>query len=192
MDDRLLVQTILDLTSLDLADGLRHIHGDGAALRVRHEALRTEDAAQTADNAHHVRGRDDDVEVEPVFALDLRNQLLSADVIRAGLLGGLGLLAFGEHEDANLLAGAVRQHDSAANLLVGLTRIDAQTHGDLHGLVELGLRGLQGELHGLVRIIQLAAFDELRALEILLAMLHVYVPPCGTNGLKSSHSFRPA
>ncbi len=75
----------------------------------------------------------------------------------------------GEHEDARTLAGAVRQHDSAADLLVGLTRIDAQRTADFHGLVELGLRGLaKTSFTASSGSYQLAAFDELRALEILL------------------------
>ena len=37
-----------------------------------------------------------------------------------------------------VLPGAVRQHHRAAHHLVGVLGIDAEAHGDLHGLVELG------------------------------------------------------
>ena len=56
-----------------------------------------------------------------------------------GGLGLLGLVALGEDRDAHRLAGAVGQLHDAAHHLVRMARIDAQVHGDLDGLVELGL-----------------------------------------------------
>ena len=97
------------------------------------------------------------------------DELFSADIIGACLFGSLRLLALGEHENADRLAGAVRQHDRAADLLVCVTRSrrpDAREIFD--GLVELRLRGLADEIHSLVRIVQLDAFDELRALRYFL------------------------
>ena len=52
-------------------------------------------------------------------------------------LASLGQVALGEHDDALRLADAVRQHDRAADELVGLLGIDAQPHRDLDRLVEL-------------------------------------------------------
>ena len=48
------------------------------------------------------------------------------------------LLALGEDGHADGLAGAMRQGDGAANVLVGLTGVDAQTEVGLNGLVKLG------------------------------------------------------
>ena len=64
------------------------------------------------------------------------------DEVGAGRLGFLGLLALGDHQHPDRLAGAVRQHHRAADDLVGVPRIDAQAHGDVDRLVELGERGL--------------------------------------------------
>ena len=52
------------------------------------------------------------------------------------------IVALGEHGDAHGFADTVRQHDGAAHHLVGFTRIDAEVHGDVDGLVELGGGGL--------------------------------------------------
>src|SRR5450631_4005078 len=54
MHDRGSVGAVLDLARLGLLDGLAHIGGDRADLRVGHLARRTEDAAEAADDRHHV------------------------------------------------------------------------------------------------------------------------------------------
>ena len=61
-----------------------------------------------------------------------------ADDVRAGLLGLLGLLALGEDGDAHLLAGAVREHQRPAQLLVGVADVQPEAEVHLDGLVELG------------------------------------------------------
>ena len=67
--------------------------------------------------------------VQPSF--DLLGQFLAADFIGAGRFGFLGLVAFGEHDHALRLADAVRQHDRAADHLIGLLGVDAQADRDL-------------------------------------------------------------
>ena len=147
---RVLVDAELDLAALDVGDGLGGVHGDGAGLRVRHQAARAEHLAEPADLAHEVGGRDDGVEVEPA-ARHLLEQVVGADVVGAGGLGGLGLVTVGEDEHAGGLAGAVREVDGAAHHLVGLARVDAEAEGDLDGLVVLRRRGRLREAHGLER-----------------------------------------
>ena len=71
-------------------------------------------------------------------ALDGLHQVFGADDVGARLLGFLGLVALGEHGDADVLAGALGQRHDAADHLVGVARVDAQVHRDLDGLVELG------------------------------------------------------
>src|SRR5262249_40615632 len=57
--DRVKVATFIDavlgLATLELADRRDDVGGDGAFLRVGHEALGTEDFSQLADDAHHAR-----------------------------------------------------------------------------------------------------------------------------------------
>ena len=50
------VDAILDLAGLELLDRLRDVEGDGAALRVRHQAAGTQDAAELRELAHPVDG----------------------------------------------------------------------------------------------------------------------------------------
>ena len=45
--------------------------------------------------------------------------------------GLLRLVALGEHEHAQRLAGAVREHDRAAHHLVGVLRVDAEADGEV-------------------------------------------------------------
>jgi hypothetical protein len=66
-------------------------------------------------------------------------------------LGLTRLVALGEHSDARLAAGAVREHQRAAELLVGVPDVQAKAEVRLDRLVELDpLEALQ-HLHGLDR-----------------------------------------
>ena len=71
-------------------------------LGVGHEAAAAEDAAQLADHAHHVGRREGHVEVEPA-GLDALDEVLAADLVRAGAQRLLGLLALGEDDDPHRL-----------------------------------------------------------------------------------------
>ena len=86
----------LDLAGLVLADDLADVGRDRAGPRRGHQPARAEHLAQRADDAHHVRRGDADVEVGPA-ALDLLRQLRAADLVRAGRLGLVDLVALGEH-----------------------------------------------------------------------------------------------
>src|SRR5699024_12199258 len=122
----------LDLAALDVGHGLGGVHGDGAGLRVGHEAAGAQHATQTTDLAHQVRCSHGRVEVGPA-AGDPLDQLVAADLVGAGLPGGVGLRTGREDDDAGGLAGAVGQVDGATHQLIGLAAIHAQTHGDLDG-----------------------------------------------------------
>src|SRR3954464_7435930 len=148
--DRRTVGAVLDLAGLGLLDGLADVHRDRADLRVRHLALRAEDAAEAADRRHHVGRRDRDVEVGPAI-LDARRQVLGADDVRAGLLGLAGLVALREDGDLDVLAEPVRQRDRAAQLLVRVADVQAGADVDLDGLVELRALDVLHQADGLVR-----------------------------------------
>jgi len=127
-----------------------------------------ENPAELADFGHHVGRRHADVEVEPAL-LDLVDQIRIADVIGAGRFGFLRFLALGEHEHALRLARAVRQDDDTAHRLVLLLRVNAETNGDFHRLVELGRCRLLHKLHRLQRLIHRVAVDQLGGFLIFLA-----------------------
>ena len=116
MSDSGLINTIFNLTSFDFLDGLGDIHGNGASLGVGHQALGAQQTGDAADGTHHIGGRNADVKTEPVFALDLGNQIGIADEVSASSLGFFSLGALGEHQNANLLAGAVGQNHGATVL----------------------------------------------------------------------------
>ena len=78
---------------------------------------------------------------------------------RAGGAGDVLVLATGEHRDAHGLAGAVREHRRATDLLVGLRCINAQIDRHVDGLVELGHRKLLDEGECLIDVVGLAGQD---------------------------------
>ena len=139
MDDVGLIQTVLDLTGLGLFDSLSDVGGDGACLGGGHQSLRTEDLTETTDGAHHVGACDNGVELEPVLLLDLLNEIHAAGVVCACCQSLFLTLVLAENEDADGLAGAVGKDDSAADLLVCVTAVNAELDVQLDGLVELCL-----------------------------------------------------
>src|SRR6185436_2236325 len=107
----------LDLAGGELAHGLLDVGRHGARLGRGHLALGTEHLSELADQAHHVGSGHGDVEVGPAVG-DLLDELVGADLRRAGLLRGLLLgrvLHEGDH--AQRAARAVRQADRAAHRL---------------------------------------------------------------------------
>ena len=58
-------------------------------------------------------------------------------MVGAGVLRFFLLVARGDGEHFLALAQSVRQHDRAADHLIGVLRIDAETGRQLHGLIEL-------------------------------------------------------
>jgi hypothetical protein len=177
---RLLVHPEVDLPALDVLDGLGHVRGHGAGLRVRHEAARAEDAGDPPDLGHLVRGGDGGVEVQPAL-LDARDQVLGAHGVRAGGLR-LGRLVAGREDDhTGGLAGAVRQVHRAADHLVRLARVHTQPHRDLDGGVHLrGGGGLLRQVRRLERAVEPLAVDQLGVLAVVLAALHVLSSDCGS------------
>ena len=116
MDDVLLVQTVLDLTGLGLRNCLAQIGSDSAGLGVGHQAAGAQDLTETANAAHHIGSGHDNVEIHEA-AGDLCDQLVITDDVSAGCLSSSGGSALSDGADADGLAGAVGQNDSAADLL---------------------------------------------------------------------------
>ena len=138
MDDTGLLDAELNRAGLRVLDGLSHVRRDRTNFRVRHQAARAKHLTETTDNRHHVRRRDDAIKVHEA-ALDLFHQVLSADEIGSGFLGFFCLGILREHGDANVLAGARRKIDHAADHLVSIFRVNAEVHSDFDGLVKLRL-----------------------------------------------------
>jgi hypothetical protein len=110
------------------------------------------------------------VEVEPA-TLDPLGEVLRSDGIGSGCLGVAGLVALGERDDPDLLAGAVRQDRGAANHLIGVLGVDAHSEVQLDGRVELRLAGVLDQLGGLGGWVLPAALDLFRKRLVPLAVL---------------------
>ena len=154
VDVAVAVGAVLDLAALELADGLADVGGDGAGLGVRHQATRAEHAAEAADLTGIRSGVAMATSKSMHAALDLRDEVVGADDVGAGVARASGGVAGGEHRDAHVLAGARRQRDGAAHHLVGLAGIDAEADGELDGLVELGRGERLHQLDRLGRLVQ--------------------------------------
>ena len=64
------------------------------------------------------------------------------------------------------------ENHGAANLLVRMTRVDAQTNVQLHALVELGRRHRMEELDGLAKAVLLVPVDLGGRLSVTLTSFH--------------------
>src|SRR3954463_16094096 len=173
VDDRRAVGAVLDLAGLGLLHGLGHVHRHGADLRVGHLARRAEDAAEAADNRHHVRRRDRDVEVHEAL-LDAGREVLGADDVRAGLLRLTRLVALGEDGDLDFLAEPVRERDRPAQLLVRVADVETRAEVRLDGLVELRALGVLDQLDGLGRGVLARAVHLRPSLDVALPVLGHY------------------
>src|SRR6476661_463568 len=153
-----LVDAEVDLSTLDVVDGLGDVGGHGARLRVRHQVTRTQDLTEAANLAHEVRGGNGGVEVGPAGG-DLFDQVVGTNEVGAGCDCCLGLVARGEDQDAGRLTGAVGQVDGAADHLVSLAGVNAEAEGHLNRGVELGRVGVLGQRYCLERCVVLLRVD---------------------------------
>src|SRR5208337_2597368 len=92
-------------------------------------------------------------------------------------LAGLDL---GDHQHARNRAGSMRKHDSAAHVLVGLARIDAEPHCYLDRLVELGDPVIDDQLDRFFERVAFFAIDLLGRFLIFLAC-HLVLPQSVTS-----------
>src|SRR5579884_3495411 len=168
VDVRAAVGAVLELAGRRVRDRLRDVERDRIRLRVRHQPAGTEDAAEAADVSHLVRRRDCDVEVGEAL-LDALREVGGADDVGAGVLRLAGLVAFGEDGDAHLLAGAVREHQRASELLVRVADVEAEAEVHLDRLVEFRAGELLQHPHRLRRRVGRLAIDAAPGLDVALA-----------------------
>src|SRR5215204_4933552 len=82
VDDAVAVDAVLDLAAFDLLDGPADVLRYRAALRVGHEAARTEDGTELAHGPHLIRGCDGHVEVHKILILDAGREVVRAYDVR--------------------------------------------------------------------------------------------------------------
>ena len=148
-----------DAARFQLVDDARNIfrRHDGAGFGIRHQAARTQDAGDRPNFAHHWRYGDGGVKFQPAVVANLVDDLVRTDDIGAGCQSGLFVLLIDESQNADGLAGAVRQHYRCADLLVAVAGVDAEPEMRFDCLVEFGFGVILDQLERLVhRIIALA------------------------------------
>src|SRR5436190_4629724 len=168
VNDRRLVDAELHLAGLDLLNCLGDVERDGAELRSGYQSARTEDLSELAYGAHDVGRRDDGGAVSPT-APNLLDHVVAAHEIRAGVLRLTLFIALCDHEHPLGLAGSVRKHGRSSDHLIGVLGIDAEEHGELDRLIELGVGELLEQPERLVQLIR-TLLDLLRGSTILLAV----------------------
>ena len=172
MNDVGLVETVLDFTGFSFFDGFSNVHGHCAGFGVRHQALGTEHTAEAANNTHHIRSGDDNIKVKPVFLGDFLNKFISADIFSSGCSRFIGLGAFGEDKHTHLFAGTVRQNNRSANLLIGVTGVNAQTDVAFHSFVKFGMSHFGDQLHCLAGVINFTRLELFHRFLIFLSSFH--------------------
>ena len=136
MNVALAIGAVLDLAALEVGNSLADVGGDGAGLGVRHKTTRAELTAELANLGHEIGGGDDEIEIHH-SAFNLRKQIVGANEFGACVASGLRGIAGGKHCDANIGTGAGRKGNGATNHLVGLAGVNAQTHRQFDGFIEL-------------------------------------------------------
>src|ERR1017187_4751575 len=180
----------LDAATLDLPDGPGDVKSDRTRLGVGHQSTGSEDLADAADQAHHIRRGQGHVEVD-LAALDLLDQVLAADQVRSGLQRLARLLAGREDGYAPGAPGAMGKHHSGAHRLIGVARVDAQAEVSFDSGVELGHRGLADQPNRLPGRVEPSDLHLLRGHAVVLAELMRHrSSPCGAGGLGEPSHFR--
>lgn len=125
--------------SLDFLNGGCNVVGDGSVSLVR--GLGSEGSTDLSDLRGHIFGCQDDIKILE-SALDLRDQVVSSDDVCARLLSISSCISLCKDGDGSLLTGSVRKLGKAADVLVALSRIDAENNCHVNRLDKLRVSGL--------------------------------------------------
>ena len=172
MNDVCLIQTVFDLTCFDVVDCFCNIHGYCACLGVGHQAFRTQHTTQTANNAHHIGSCYCNVETEPVFILNLRNQILCAYEIRTCCKCFFSLCTLCEYQYTNCFTCTVRKNYGTTNLLISMSAVNTQTNMCFYCSVKFCSRCFLYQIDCICCIIQHCAIYELSCLAIFFTSFH--------------------
>ena len=96
LNDAGLLGAKLDRAALGALDRVGDVHRHRADLGIGHQAARTQNLTEAADQRHQIRRGDDPIEIDGA-ALNFLHQVLGADDVGAGGFGLIGLGAAGKY-----------------------------------------------------------------------------------------------
>ena len=120
------VHTVFHLTCLNVVDCLCHIHGNGTALGVGHQAFGSQNLTHTAYKSIMSGGGNHHVKSKPVFLLDFFDVLFRTHEIGTCRCRFVCLCALGNYQNTHGFTCSVGQHNHTTNLLVCVTAVYAQ------------------------------------------------------------------
>jgi hypothetical protein len=91
--------------------------------------------AETTNEGHHVWGSDGEIEVH-FTRFDALGEIIGSDEVCARGPGLIGSGARSKHGHADITTGTRWQRNCSAHHLIGFARVDAESNGDLNGLIE--------------------------------------------------------
>ena len=130
------IHSKFDTTSFDIAHGFGDIKGNRSSFGAGHQTARAEFFTKAANFAHDIGGRNGDIKASPV-GLDLFDEVIQADKIRACSFRFSYFLTLREHQHLDFSAGSSGQHSDTTHHLVGMARINAKPHVNFEGRIEL-------------------------------------------------------
>src|SRR4051794_19655845 len=101
------VSAILNTAAFEFAHSFRYVSGYGSGLGVWHQTAWAELTAKLSDLAHKVRCRNSEIEVHKA-TLDLGDQVIGTNDIRASCLGCGCVIARSKNRDTNVFSGSAR------------------------------------------------------------------------------------
>ena len=157
------VGAVLDLAGLGLLDGPADVRGDGADLRVRHLALRAEDAARGGRRPASCPGVAiaTSKSVKPSSTRWARSSAPTTSAPAASASAALSPWA--KTATVTSLPSPCGQRDRAAQLLVGVADVQPGADVDLDRLVELGALELLDAADRLGGLVLALAVDRSRS-----------------------------
>ena len=175
VDDVCFIETVFDLTGFGVCYCLCNIGSNCACLGAGHKSAGTENFTETANKTHHVGCCDGNVEIHKAFALDLCNKVFSADDLCACYCGCICIRALCEYCNSDSFTGSVGENNSAADLLVCMTRVNTEADVNFNCLIKFCTCGLNCKLKRICGIVESCSFYELCAFNIFFSVFHVNI-----------------
>ncbi|ABV18558.1 conserved hypothetical protein [Escherichia coli O139:H28 str. E24377A] len=152
MDDAVFVVTVTNLASFSVFNRFSNVRCYSTHFRVWHQAARTQNLAQLANNAHCIRRSNNNVKVHFAF-LDLVSQIFHTYQFCACSFSSFSVCTLGKYGYANGTASTVRQYSCTTYVLVRFTSVDAEVNSYVHAFYEFSSRQLFQQCDSFVDVV---------------------------------------